>query len=174
MDLGLLPLPVDDGSFFARVLFRERLAVLVPTGHRLTALPTVRLADLRPERFVMCPRDERRGYPDLIASLSRVAGSEPGVAVEASSVAAHRLVQAGAGIAVVPQSVAADPGPGLCALPLTDPEAVVAFAAIWKEMTPGVRVAVDGCATLAARDHGKTGEVFPPPRRRQDGLTPVT
>jgi DNA-binding transcriptional LysR family regulator len=92
-DLSLLP------------VLQEGFAVLLPRRHRLAAAARVRAADLADEPWVHFPRDVAPSLHDQIGIVTARAGFVPRVVQEAREWLTHiMLVQAGLGIAVVPES----------------------------------------------------------------------
>jgi LysR family transcriptional regulator, transcription activator of glutamate synthase operon len=112
-ELDLVVGPVHPGlprRYVARPLARERLVVISPPAHRLARVDRVRLADLRDEAFVCLPADS--GLRALLDAAAHRAGFRPDVRFETHSPGSIReLVNAGLGVALVAQSVAAAPGP---------------------------------------------------------------
>ncbi|KAF1047189.1 LysR family transcriptional regulator [Xylophilus sp.] len=95
-------------------LWDEPLAVVVPADHVLAAHASVSIAALRREPFVAVPHRERGGLSHAVAELCRAAGFEPMSARARSRKWSQlALVQAGFGVAVVPQSMADQAPPGL-------------------------------------------------------------
>jgi DNA-binding transcriptional LysR family regulator len=89
---GLLRLPVDPDAFHAIPLYTETTVVAVPRDHLLTAAAEVTLADLAGE-VLLQPAD------DFLAGLA----TQPAARTTAEAV---EMVAAGAGVLVVPQSLA--------------------------------------------------------------------
>jgi DNA-binding transcriptional LysR family regulator len=89
---GLLRLPVDPDAFHAIPLYTETTVVAVPRDHLLTAAAEVTLADLAGE-VLLQPAD------DVLAGLA----TQPAARTTAEAV---EMVAAGAGVLVVPQSLA--------------------------------------------------------------------
>jgi DNA-binding transcriptional LysR family regulator len=111
IDLGIVSLPVASSPIYRQrdlspvVLLDEELVVLVPAGHSLTQLAFVRQKDLCSEHLVTFPEDYniRRITDDWFDS----AGLAPVVAVETGAIEVMiALVHAGAGVAIVPRSLA--------------------------------------------------------------------
>src|SRR5690242_14030501 len=92
---GLLRLPVDAAVFHAIPLYTETTVVVVPRDHLLTAAAEVTLADLAGDA-VLRPADDVLSWP---------AAAWTGTAPPSTS-AAVDMVAAGAGVLVVPQSLA--------------------------------------------------------------------
>lgn len=101
-------------------LYREPLVVVVGPRHRLARRSSVRLAELAAEEFVSFgPGSTVR---DLVAQAAQHAGFEPRATVSAMNLGTVRaLVSAGVGVAVLPRSAVALPGPRLRGLRLTAP-----------------------------------------------------
>jgi DNA-binding transcriptional LysR family regulator len=84
-------------------LATEELRVLLPANHRLAARRSIRIADLRDERFLSFPAGAtiRRS----VTAAAKEAGYTPRVAFEISDVArTAALVAQGLGVAVIPAS----------------------------------------------------------------------
>jgi LysR family transcriptional regulator, benzoate and cis,cis-muconate-responsive activator of ben and cat genes len=90
-----------------RVLFRERLGVVMSKSHGLAARRTLGLADLKHERFVWPPRKEGpRLYDEIIAAF-RAHQLTPEIAhEEANGDVLLMLVASGEGISLFPESAA--------------------------------------------------------------------
>jgi DNA-binding transcriptional LysR family regulator len=100
------PFPVDEG-WICHPVAREPLAVAVARSHRLASRRSVSLADLREETFVFFHRRVRPGLTDAIISACERAGFVPRAGQGVPKItSALRLAAAGAGIAVVPASMA--------------------------------------------------------------------
>jgi len=67
-------LPEKDPLVRCRVLFRDRLGVVLPKRHRLAARRTLRIADLKGERFIWGPRDRNPRIFDAVISAFRAQG----------------------------------------------------------------------------------------------------
>ncbi|MBB6693526.1 LysR family transcriptional regulator [Cohnella xylanilytica] len=110
LDLLLCTPPETGFGTIFEPLFAERVALLVPAGHRLASWKRpVRVADLRHERLLMtsavCP------YRNKLESALTDRGASPYHGIEITSTTALKhYVQAGYGVAVVPV-VTVDPVP---------------------------------------------------------------
>jgi DNA-binding transcriptional LysR family regulator len=113
---GLLRLPVNPAAFHAIPLYTESTVVAVPRDHLLTAAAEVTLADLAGEPLLQ-PADDVLAWP----ATPPTAGPEPaeqagsptvgaeraaGMVAPPTTAAAVEMVAAGAGVLVVPQSLA--------------------------------------------------------------------
>lgn len=97
-DAALVRLPVDREGLSLIPLYREQPVVVVPTEHLLTAADDVRLPDLTDEAVLHRPE-----APPQWQELTRAAGLAWTAVPAADAVA---LVAAGAGVLLVPMSVA--------------------------------------------------------------------
>jgi DNA-binding transcriptional LysR family regulator len=106
VDVGLVPLPVEEDDLHAEVLLRERTIAALPAGHPLARLRRVPLGRLAAEPFVMFPRAQAPGFHDrLIASLTAT-GSPPRIVQNATEMQTIvGLVATGIGVSLVPASV---------------------------------------------------------------------
>jgi DNA-binding transcriptional LysR family regulator len=97
--------PVAGSEAFEQVPYRQdRLAVLVPGGHRLAGAPRVTFDDLLEDRFVGLRSES--ALTQLLAQQAGSAGRQLDVRIRVSSLdALCRMVHAGLGIAVVPEQV---------------------------------------------------------------------
>jgi DNA-binding transcriptional LysR family regulator len=90
-------------------LQRQRLALIVPPGHRLAGRRRAELADVTGENFVTIPPGF--GFRDLVDGLFAAAGVTPRIAFEIGDLATiEGLVGAGLGVAVVPDQFAGASG----------------------------------------------------------------
>lgn len=147
VDVGLVPLPVDDAGLRTEVLLREKTIAALPAGHALARLRRVPLARLATEPFVLFPRAQAPGFHDrLIASLTAT-GSPPRVVQDAAEMQTIvGLVATGIGVSLVPASVEHLALQGVAYRPVTGGP-VVELAAITRddERSP----IVDAFLTLA-------------------------
>ena len=108
IDVALNRPPTFYASAIAQeTLLRERMIVAVPENHPLAARRTLRLRDLREERFVLIPPRWGTGYHTRVLDACQKAGFVPRVAQTARYM--HTivgLVAAGMGVALVSESLA--------------------------------------------------------------------
>ncbi|MFM0010357.1 LysR family transcriptional regulator [Paraburkholderia sediminicola] len=97
--------PVTGSEAFEQVPYREdRLAVLVPGGHRLAAASRVAFDELLDDSFVGLRSES--ALTKLLAQQAASAGRQIDVKIRVSSLdALCRMVHAGLGIAIVPEQV---------------------------------------------------------------------
>jgi len=105
IELGIVR-PFAPRSFTeSAVLFREPFVLALPIGHPLTSQTAIRLAALEGQPFIEFCRSESRYLYEIVAGRLRVEG----VAPETVQTLSHThsilsLVDAGMGVALVPQS----------------------------------------------------------------------
>jgi LysR family transcriptional activator of glutamate synthase operon len=122
VDLAFLSLAADFDreALEARTLLVEPLVAVVATDHRLAARRSARLADLRDERFVTYR--EGAGLRRILLGAAREAGFEPQIAFETNtSLRGRALAGRGLGVAIIPASDAAAPGPEVAVIALEEP-----------------------------------------------------
>ncbi|HWH95201.1 MAG TPA: LysR family transcriptional regulator [Baekduia sp.] len=100
-------------------LAAEELVAVVARSHALAGRDSVRLADLRDERFIAFPPGATIRV--AVEAAAARAGFAPHVAFESNETARTRaLVAEGLGVAVLPRSDTRTPGTEVVALPLRD------------------------------------------------------
>lgn len=106
----------------------EPLMLFLPPGHRLTNSRKVKLADLARESFVTVARESAPCYAKQIQCMCAEAGFRPKVVQEAArGQAVAVMVAAGAGVSIMPASLARNTGDSLVAVPLADKSATVTY-----------------------------------------------
>lgn len=107
---------------------QEPLMVFLPPGHRLTKARKVKLADLAEESFVTVAMESAPCYAKQIQRMCAEAGFRPNVVQEAArGQAVAVMVAAGAGVSIMPASLARNTGDSLVAVPLADKSATVTY-----------------------------------------------
>jgi DNA-binding transcriptional LysR family regulator len=108
IDLGILIPPVPDaGELELHAFDHDGLSIAVPREHPLAAAGDMSVAALHDEAFVMWPAEEGVGFHSQVMALCRDAGFLPRVVQEAHGMhAVLSLVAVGAGVAIVPASMA--------------------------------------------------------------------
>lgn len=129
------PLPAGD-EWACRAIVREPMVVAFSEGHALTRQKTVRLQTLEGETFVFFHRRVRPGMTDTIISACERAGFEPRTSqVVPKITSALRLVAAGAGVTVVPASLASMVMDGVRFVALDEPTLTAEIAIAWRPDT---------------------------------------
>ncbi|MDH0645698.1 LysR substrate-binding domain-containing protein [Pseudomonas sp. GD03858] len=108
LEIGLLRLPVlrQHEGVELHALFDEPLLLAVAASHPLATADSVRLGQLREERFISIPHRQRGGLSYLSASLCMNEGFFPQAAqVVSRKTTQLQLIQAGFGVALLPASM---------------------------------------------------------------------
>jgi DNA-binding transcriptional LysR family regulator len=118
-------------EFAATLLWQEEIVVALPPGHRLCARPRVTFEELAAEDLIAY-RDNsalRRRLERTMAEL----GLEPRNAFICTEMAAVRgLASKGLGVAVLPRSVAEEPGPPIELRPIGPDRLTWPIALVWR------------------------------------------
>lgn len=150
LEVGLLRLPVLRQREGVRIvpLYKEPLLLAVPPAHPLARhTSAIELAQLKDEAFISIPHPQRGGLSYLSAELCMRAGFFPKAArVMSRKTTQLQLIQAGFGIALLPESMRDIAQVNIHFLPLADPDchSTVALACA---QTPSALVA-QFCQTL--------------------------
>jgi LysR family transcriptional regulator, benzoate and cis,cis-muconate-responsive activator of ben and cat genes len=106
IDIGLLRLPAKTEGLVFRTVSREPLYVALPSAHRLSQYPALRLSALAGEPFVLYPDHPRPSWTEFIVGLCQQAGFQPIVAQRTIEIQTTlSLVAAGIGLSIVPKCV---------------------------------------------------------------------
>ncbi|MGP0094278.1 MAG: LysR substrate-binding domain-containing protein [Xanthobacteraceae bacterium] len=107
IDLAFVRPPIGDHRGLAvDLLLEEDLLVVLPRGHPFFGFPTVRLAALAEETFIMVPQALNPGFHDSIIEACHRAGFNPIHGQEGPDlVASVLLVSGGFGISIVPRCI---------------------------------------------------------------------
>nr|MDP2191019.1 LysR substrate-binding domain-containing protein [Rhodoferax sp.] len=105
IDLSVSRTPVNDAVLSSTLLWRDPVAVALPTGHSLARRRQLRLLDLRAEPFVML-RTDSSAHAQYIQDCCVQAGFSPQVSQRLLELPAMlSLVAAGMGVALIPSSL---------------------------------------------------------------------
>jgi DNA-binding transcriptional LysR family regulator len=132
-DVGLVRLPTHRKfpNLQVRELYTEALVLAVAAGHRLARQPVVEAGALRGEPFVSMPNWAQGGLSYRVAEMCMKNGFVPRAAAATSrKTTLLSLVQAGFGVAVVPESMGAIMPPGIQLVPLAGLECTSTVALI--------------------------------------------
>lgn len=103
VNMALLgPVPMNERKLKGKILFTENIVALLPKNHPLADLPSLKVAQLRRDSFVLFPE----GYVlrDIVIDLCKQLGFKPKVSFEGEDIDAIKgLVSAGLGISLVPE-----------------------------------------------------------------------
>jgi len=124
-----------------RLILREPLVLALPSDHPLAGRDSIGMAEVAGEGLVMNPRHIGTGLYDKIPQLCRAAGYAPRIAVEAHQMSTMiRLVGAGLGLAVVPQTMCRVGFEGVAYAAITGSDAMLDLLLIHREtITPVTR-----------------------------------
>ena len=112
---------------------RDWLTVILPEDHRLAGQESIELTELTDERFILLDRAENPQNYDLNIRLCADSGFFPVITCTVKFVQdVAMLVEAGAGIALMPNSLARGFSPNLHSVPVRHPGAVYGTIAVWK------------------------------------------
>jgi DNA-binding transcriptional LysR family regulator len=113
---------IDDPEIVDEPLLHEELIVALPEDDALAQGEAVALPDLASRPFVLYPHAPRPSFADAIVGLCRQAGFSPVVAQETMDLqTALGLIAAGAGVSLVPASVADSHRLGILYRPIAPP-----------------------------------------------------
>jgi DNA-binding transcriptional LysR family regulator len=138
LDAAVVSLPAPTNGLRTTELGAERAVAALPVGHRRAAESTINLNQFAPERIVVLPRDNNPPFYDAVVAACRNAGLSPsfvatsGLCVEPALLA----VTAGAGMALLPESVATRYcAPGVRFVPVAGDDFAVATAVVTRRET---------------------------------------
>lgn len=156
-DLGIVgPPPTGARELEIHPLFRERVAVVVPSGHRLAAHHSCVLHDLADERLIL-PRS-RSGLRKVVDDAFAAQGISPNVAYEGDDLAiVQGLVEAGLGSTLLPVPLPM-PSNRVAVLPLREPAIARTMVLCWnrrRALPPAARL-------FASRLLEEVAETAPP------------
>ena len=156
-DAGFTRPPLVDG-LAGRILIRDRVCAVLPSGHPLAERPELRLADLAQEPWVLTERASwppwHRKYEEDFAE----AGFEPDVVQRASSVQKLLdLVAAGAGVSRLTASSDSRQRTGVVFVPLAGDEALTEMVWLPSARKPALLRMLEVVTDLAA-----TGDLTSP------------
>ncbi|MCL6601979.1 MAG: LysR family transcriptional regulator [Paenibacillus sp.] len=132
LDVGVVVLPVNSARFHYFSFNEEKLQLLVPIAHRLAGVESVPISDLSGEEFVLFREDFT--LHDRIITECVKAGFQPKVVYESSQWdLISRMVAAGLGIALLPETICRDMDRSrIAVIPLTEPAIPWQLGMIWR------------------------------------------
>lgn len=115
LDAAFVRLPCESSKAFnLKVIASEKMALVLPTGHRLGHSSRLSLAQLREEPLILFPRDVAPSLYEVIISACLRAGFQPdGVQQSPQISSSISMVAAGFGITIVPDSLRCISLPGV-------------------------------------------------------------
>ena len=157
-DLGIMGPPPPNTPELAIVpLFRERVAVVVPAGHRLVGRSSVTLNDVAEEAMIL-PRS-RSGLRRVIDDAFARQGLTEQVAYEGDDFTiVQGMVEAGLGITLLPMPLPT-PSTRVAVIPLRDPPIARTMALVWDRR----RTLPPAAELFVKRLRAEVSEGFDPP-----------
>ena len=156
IDVGFLFNRPDGDPAFAHMPLRtENLALCLSSNHPLAARPSVRLADLAEENFILLSRSLSPVLFDTMIAGCRAGGLGPKTIQEVgNAAAAYSLISFGLGVGFV--TVWAPPPPGLVFKPVEDLHVPFQLELVWKadNSSPTLARFVDAVREQAAKGAG--------------------
>ena len=133
IDLGVSRYPLAEPGVTSELIAGERLILAVPDDHRFAGDESpVQTRDLDGEDIIIFPREQGPPFFDQIMGLLRNSSAEPVIAQEAIQMSTILgLVSAGAGVAIVPESMSRLHLDGLAFRELRDAEGVSPMASVY-------------------------------------------
>lgn len=132
IDIAFVGSPIESTELSARVISREPLGVILPSGHPLAELRMLRLADLAGEAFVALPEHQGSTTRETMVQACVAAGFRPRVVQEViDPFLVMSLVAAGMGVSLVPSSLEQIVPPGAMFRPLSGDVPVLEAGIAW-------------------------------------------
>jgi DNA-binding transcriptional LysR family regulator len=131
---GLLHPPIDSRILNLEVVYRERLALVLPTSHRLAQSDNtfISLKDLKEEPFILFPRQIGPVLYDRIISMFQKARFSPNIVQEVTpQQTILSLVSVGIGLALMQESLSRIGHSGVVFKPLKEQSPELELAIAW-------------------------------------------
>jgi len=101
VEFGIVSLPVKDPRLHVEIVHEDKLVLVVPAGHPVTALESVKMSSLAKYGFLLPKQGRRRESIDYLFAQNKII---PRIAMELdSSELLKRLILAGLGIGFLPR-----------------------------------------------------------------------
>ena len=124
---------IADREFYTHKLAALPLVVILPTDHPLAARPSVRLAELRGERFVRTPEKQLPGRDRWVTQLCQASGFRPKFGSTAADLShALSLVASEGLVLLAPAFLRGYPTGGVTMVPLAEPTARWDMLVVWQ------------------------------------------
>jgi DNA-binding transcriptional LysR family regulator len=156
LDAAIVIPPLGDADGIAQHVFdHDRLCIALPFDHPLSQSTGLVLADLSDSKFILWPMLEGRGFHLKVVRLCADAGFVPQIAQEAHGMhAVLSLVAVGAGISIVPASMASFRPDRIAYHEIADPQAAFELCLMVCEPTPAttafVKIATDSTGRFSS------------------------
>lgn len=136
IDLGVMrPFGHDLTQFSTQLLFQEHYVAAVPNNHKFIKdeRHEIRLDELSSEKFIMFPREIHPSLYDHIVKCCEAVGFTPRIAQNAiTKQTTLALIEAGLGIALVPESAKHHAADGISFIKLKSSLPPVNIMAVWR------------------------------------------
>ena len=152
LDAGLVSFPLPPAGIEHLELFEDRFVACVPESHSLAKCPSIDIAQLRSERFILQLRESAPSIYDQLVGLCVTAGFYPEVVFESNHILSTvNLVSRGAGVALVLESIAEAGMPAVVFIPLHMPLPRRCGYLVWdaKREVPGLKALVEELTAFA-------------------------
>jgi DNA-binding transcriptional LysR family regulator len=138
LDAAVVSLPAPTNGLRTTALGAERVVAAVPIGHRQAVESAINLNRFAPERIVVLPRESNPPFYDAVVAACRDASLSPSLVVTSGLCVEPVLlaVTAGAGMALLPESVAERYcAPGVRFVPVEGDDLAIATAVVTAHTT---------------------------------------
>jgi DNA-binding transcriptional LysR family regulator len=154
IDIAFLHTPAQHDGLVARVVVRDLMVMAVPDAHRLAGRRNAPLAEFAADDFVLPLRHISPIFYDSIIAACRQVGISPVIPPHQprNLLTVLSLVSVGAGVSVVPRTLAASGFPGVSFVPIRGAKLISEVSALWN---PGNRSPMLARALAALRLGGR-------------------
>ncbi|MCP2231273.1 LysR family transcriptional regulator [Erwinia aphidicola] len=134
LDAAFVRLPCESSKAFnLKMIASEKMALVLPQGHRLADTPRLSLAALRAEPLVLFPREVAPSLYEVIISACLRAGFQPDSVQQSPQISsAINMVAAGFGITIIPDSLRSIQLPGVSFHQIEDAALSSDIALAWR------------------------------------------
>lgn len=133
LDVGFIQVSATDEALVSHLLLQEPLVIALPEGHSLSALPSVPLAALAGEKFLLFPAHAYPALHQRMLAACAQAGFRPQVVQEVvSSQMAVGLVGAGMGVAFAGAGMVGTEPPGVVFRAVQDFPFTLELSVAWR------------------------------------------
>jgi DNA-binding transcriptional LysR family regulator len=134
IDIAFLHTPAKYAGLAARVIVRDPMVMAVPDAHRLAERRRASLAEFASDDFVLPLRHMSPIFYDNIIAACRTAGISPAIPPHQprNLLTILSLVSVGAGVSVIPSTLAAAGFPGVTFMRIRGEAPIAEVSALWK------------------------------------------
>ena len=134
IDIAFLHTPDHHPGLSARVLVRDPMVIAVSDNHPLAGRRRAALSEFAGDDFVLPLRHMSPIFYDSIIAACRKAGFSPAIPPHQprNLLTILSLVSVGAGVSVIPSTLAAAGFPGVTFMPIRGPKLSTEVSALWK------------------------------------------